>query len=63
LLEADVALPVVGSSYAVRERASGAEVHQALNPSQQVIKIVNDELVRILADRPGGSGSQSTRQP
>ena len=33
---------------AVRERATGAEVSQALNPAQQVIKIVNDELVTIL---------------
>ncbi len=49
LLEADVALPVVrGFIAAVRERARGAEVSQALNPAQQVIKIVNDELVRVL---------------
>jgi signal recognition particle subunit SRP54 len=49
LLEADVALPVVKSFVAaVKERARGAEVSQALNPAQQVIKIVNDELVRIL---------------
>jgi signal recognition particle subunit SRP54 len=49
LLEADVALPVVKDFIAaVRERAKGAEVSQALNPAQQVIKIVNDELVRIL---------------
>ena len=49
LLEADVALPVVREFIAaVRERAAGAEVHQALNPAQQVVKIVNDELVRIL---------------
>ena len=33
---------------AVKERATGSEVSQALNPAQQVIKIVNDELVRIL---------------
>src|SRR5690606_8134507 len=32
----------------VRERALGAEVSQALNPAQQVIKIVNEELVEIL---------------
>ena len=49
LLEADVALPVVKEFIAaVRERAKGAEVSQALNPAQQVIKIVNDELVAIL---------------
>jgi signal recognition particle subunit SRP54 len=49
LLEADVALPVVKDFIAaVKERARGAEVSQALNPAQQVISIVNDELVRIL---------------
>ncbi|HTR71394.1 MAG TPA: signal recognition particle protein [Mycobacteriales bacterium] len=49
LLEADVALPVVREFIAaVKERAHGAQVSQALNPAQQVIKIVNDELVAIL---------------
>ncbi|MFB6842891.1 signal recognition particle receptor subunit alpha, partial [Streptomyces sp. NPDC056361] len=49
LLEADVALPVVRAFIKnVKERALGAEVSKALNPSQQVIKIVNDELVSIL---------------
>jgi len=49
LLEADVALPAVKQFIAaVKERARGAEVSQALNPAQQVIKIVNDELVSIL---------------
>lgn len=49
LLEADVALPVVRSFIkGVKDRAKGAEVSQALNPAQQVIKIVNEELVTIL---------------
>jgi signal recognition particle subunit SRP54 len=49
LLEADVALPVVKAFIAaVKERARGAEVAAALNPAQQVIKIVNEELVGIL---------------
>lgn len=49
LLEADVALPVVKEFVdSIKERALGAEVSQALNPAQQVIKIVNDELVAIL---------------
>jgi signal recognition particle subunit SRP54 len=49
LLEADVALPVVRQFIArVRERASGSEVSEALNPAQQVIKIVNEELIEIL---------------
>ena len=49
LLEADVALPVVKQFIAqIKERAKGAEVSAALNPAQQVIKIVNEELVGIL---------------
>ncbi|MEY9966379.1 signal recognition particle subunit SRP54 [Streptacidiphilus sp. MAP12-16] len=49
LLEADVALPAVRAFIKqIKERALGAEVSQALNPAQQVIKIVNDELVNIL---------------
>jgi signal recognition particle subunit SRP54 len=49
LLEADVALPVVRQFVAnVRERAVGEEVSEALNPAQQVIKIVNEELIEIL---------------
>jgi signal recognition particle subunit SRP54 len=49
LLEADVALPVVRQFIGqIKERAKGAEVSGALNPAQQVIKIVNEELVGIL---------------
>ena len=49
LLEADVALPVVKEFVgAVKERARGEEVSGALNPAQQIIKIVNEELVTIL---------------
>jgi signal recognition particle subunit SRP54 len=49
LLEADVALSVVRPFIArVKERARGEEVSKALNPAQQVIKIVNEELVAIL---------------
>jgi signal recognition particle subunit SRP54 len=49
LLEADVALPVVKDFVAaVKERARGEEVSQALNPAQQIVKIVNEELVTIL---------------
>ncbi|UFS96539.1 signal recognition particle protein [Nocardia huaxiensis] len=49
LLEADVALPVVRSFIAkIKERAKGAEVSAALNPAQQVVKIVNEELIGIL---------------
>ncbi len=49
LLDADVALPVVRTFIAkIKERAKGAEVSGALNPAQQVVKIVNEELVGIL---------------
>ncbi|WP_449385404.1 signal recognition particle protein [Cellulomonas soli] len=49
LLDADVAVPVVRTfTAAVRERALSSEVSGALNPAQQVVKIVNDELVAIL---------------
>src|ERR1043165_779585 len=49
LLEADVPPPAVRAFIAaVKERARGAEVSQALNPAQQVIKIVNEELIGIL---------------
>ncbi|HEX4727087.1 MAG TPA: signal recognition particle protein [Jatrophihabitans sp.] len=49
LLEADVALPVVRQFIAaIKERAAGEEVSRALNPAQQVIQIVNEELIAIL---------------
>ena len=52
LLEADVALPVVKDFIAaVRERAKGAEVSQALNPAQQIVKVVNEELVLLVLTR------------
>ncbi|MGZ6317189.1 MAG: signal recognition particle protein [Anaerolineales bacterium] len=51
LLEADVHFSVVKTLIArIRERAVGAEVSKALNPGQQVIKIVNDELIATLGD-------------
>ncbi|CAM3233721.1 signal recognition particle protein [Stackebrandtia soli] len=49
LLEADVALPVVKTFIGnIKERCRGIEVSKALNPAQQVIKIVNEELIAIL---------------
>jgi signal recognition particle subunit SRP54 len=49
LLDADVALDVVKEfTGRVRERALGDEVSKALNPAQQVVQIVNDELITIL---------------
>ena len=47
--EADVALPVVKDFIKkVRERAVGHEVIDTLNPAQQIIKIVNEELTAVL---------------
>lgn len=49
LLEADVALPVVKDFVArVRERAVGQEVVKSITPGQMVVKIVHDELVKVL---------------
>jgi len=51
LLEADVHFSVVKDFIArVRERAVGYEVSKALNPAQQVIKIVNEELIATLGE-------------
>lgn len=51
LLEADVHYSVVKDFVArVRERAVGQEVSKALNPAQQVIKIVNEELIATLGE-------------
>ena len=49
LLEADVNLEVVKEfQLAVKQRCMESEIHKALNPAQQVIKCVNDQLVDIL---------------
>src|SRR6266508_2591349 len=49
LLEADVNFKVVkGLGERIRARAVGLELSQALNPAQQVVKIVNDELTATL---------------
>ena len=54
LLEADVALPVVKQFIdEAKEEALGAEVLKSVTPGQQVIKVVNDHLVKML----GGAGS------
>ncbi len=47
LLEADVNFKVVrGFTSVVKERCLGQEVMESLNPGQQVVKIVNEELTR-----------------
>jgi signal recognition particle subunit SRP54 len=51
LLEADVALPVVKDFIdRVRERASGQEVLKSLTPGQTLVKVVNDELIRVMGE-------------
>jgi signal recognition particle subunit SRP54 len=63
LLEADVNFQVVKSfTNAVKERALGADVVGQLNPGQQVVKIVSDELTELM----GGAASElafSSRPP
>src|ERR671916_709410 len=55
LLEADVNFKVVKDFTAsLRERLAGAEVSEALNPGQTVVKAVNDELTELM----GGSGRE-----
>ncbi len=51
LLEADVHYSVVKDFVArVKQRSIGAEISKALNPAQQVIKIVHDELIATLGE-------------
>jgi len=60
LLEADVNFKVVKSfTTAVRDRALGADIIGKLNPGQQVVKIVSDELTDLM----GGSGSTLSFSP
>jgi len=60
LLEADVNFRVVKQfTSAVRERAAGAELTSQLNPGQQVVKIVNEELTALM----GGASAGITFSP
>jgi signal recognition particle subunit SRP54 len=60
LLEADVNFQVVKQFTAqVKERASGAEVLDALNPGQQVVKLVDEELTALM----GGAGRDLVFSP
>jgi signal recognition particle subunit SRP54 len=60
LLEADVNFKVVKSFIArIKEQAAGAELSKSLSPSQQVIKIVHQELVNTL----GGTTGKLTMNP
>jgi signal recognition particle subunit SRP54 len=60
LLEADVNYKVVKDFVAsIRVRAVGAEVMDSLNPGQQLVKIVDEEMVRLLGDRVAMSYASS----
>ncbi|MGI1669451.1 MAG: signal recognition particle protein [Neptuniibacter sp.] len=51
LLEADVALPVVKEFVnSVKERAVGTEVTKSLTPGQVFVKIVNEEMVKVMGE-------------
>ena len=63
LLEADVALPIVKDFIKdVRERALGEEVHKALKPSEQVVKIIHEEMVDMLGE-PGRLSYSGSNKP
>ena len=55
LLEADVALPVVKNFItSLKEKAVGANIVASVNPSQMVIKLVNDHLTELLGSEHQG---------
>ena len=62
LLEADVNFKVVKAFIdRVRDRAMGQDVLRSLSPSQQVLKIVRDEMVALFGDGEGGLRSTNKR--
>ncbi len=64
LLEADVNFRVVKDFVAaVRERAVGQEVLKSLNPAQQVIKVVRDELGRLMGEGEDNALDLAARPP
>ena len=64
LLEADVNFRVVKDFVAsVRDRAVGQEVLKSLNPAQQVIKVVRDELGRLMGEGQDNSLDLAARPP
>ena len=63
LLEADVNFKVVKEFTArVRERCLGAEVIGKLNPGQQVVKIVHEELTAMMGGGAAGLASRPARR-
>lgn len=64
LLEADVSLPVVKSFIAqVKEQALGEKVIKSIQPGQMVVKIVHDELVKLLGSEQGSELNFQTVPP
>jgi signal recognition particle subunit SRP54 len=64
LLEADVNFKVVKDfTTRVRERSIGKEVMESLTPAQQIIKIVNEELIKTLGDGQGSRLAQVPQPP
>src|SRR5213592_2489671 len=62
LLEADVNFKVVKAFVdRVRDRALGQDVLRSLSPSQQVVKIVRDEMVALFGDAEGGLRPKNKR--
>jgi signal recognition particle subunit SRP54 len=62
LLDADVALPVVKSfTEAVKSRAVGVEVTKSLTPGQAFIKVVHEELVRLMGEPSAGLNLRAQR--
>ncbi len=64
LLEADVALPVTRNFIrTVQKKATGQAVTRSVTPGQQVIKIVHDELINVLAGEDGDTGQLKIDNP
>jgi signal recognition particle subunit SRP54 len=62
LLDADVALPVVKSfTEAVKARAIGVEVAKSLTPGQAFIKVVHEELTRLMGEPSTGLNLRAQR--
>jgi signal recognition particle subunit SRP54 len=62
LLEADVNFKVVKAFIdRVRDRAMGQDVLQSLSPSQQIVKIVRDEMIALFGDTEGGLRASTAR--
>ena len=62
LLDADVALPVVKSfTDAIKARAIGVEITKSLTPGQAFIKVVHEELVRLMGEPSAGLNLRAQR--